>query len=226
MSEPILMGWSGGKDSALSVQALQQDFSVHIHALLTTLTDSYDRISMHGVRRSLLEMQAESLGLPLIQIRIPVGCDNATYEAKMEAALLEVKAQGVRRCAFGDLFLQDIREYRDRQLARVDMEGMYPVWGVDTTDLAQQFIRDGFRTILVCVDPTKLAPSFCGREFNEELLADLPDSVDPCGENGEFHTFVYAGPIFREPLPVRRGEVVERDKFWYCDLLPDGTHTE
>ena len=222
MSEPILMGWSGGKDSALSVQALRNDPSVHIHALLTTVTDAYDRISMHGVRRSLLEMQAEALGLPLQQIRIPVGCDNATYETKMEAALVEAKQNGVTRCAFGDLFLQDIREYRDRQLAQVHMQGIYPVWGIDTTELANRFIRDGFKTILVCVDPNKLDSSFCGREFDENLLADLPDSVDSCGENGEFHTFVYAGPIFRESIPVRRGEVVERDGFWYCDLVPNG----
>lgn len=222
MSEPILMGWSGGKDSALAIQALQRDASLHIHALLTTVTETYDRISMHGVRRQLLEMQAEALGLPLVQVRIPTRCDNATYEAKMEAALLEAKKAGVRRCAFGDLFLEDVRAYRERQLARVDMTGVFPIWGIDTTELAQRFIRDGFRTVLICVDPTKLDASFCGRDFDENLLADLPESVDPCGENGEFHTFVHEGPIFRRPIAVERGELVERDGFWYCDLLPKG----
>lgn len=222
MSEPILMGWSGGKDSALSVQALRCDPALHIHALLTTITDDYDRISMHGVRRTLLQMQTKSLGLPLIEVRIPIGCDNATYEAKMEEVLLEAKAEGVRRCAFGDLFLQDIREYRDRQLARVGMTGIYPVWGIDTHELARRFIADGFKTILVCVDPNKLDSRFCGREFDASLLEELPESVDPCGENGEFHTFVYDGPIFKHPVAVRRGEVLERDGFWYCDLLPEG----
>lgn len=222
MSEPILMGWSGGKDSALAVHALQKDPSVHIHALLTTVTETYDRISMHGVRRRLLEMQAESLGLPLNQVRIPTRCDNATYEAKMEEVLLKAKSEGVSRCAFGDLFLEDVRAYRERQLARVNMTGIFPVWGIDTAKLAKRFIRDGFKTVLVCVDPNKIDPTFCGREFDEQLLADLPESADPCGENGEFHTFVYDGPIFRSPIPITRGEVVERDGFWYCDLLPEG----
>lgn len=221
MTEPVLMAWSGGKDSALSVRALARDPSIRIHALLSTVTDAYDRVSMHGVRRTLLEMQAAALELPLVQIRIPSPCDNATYEALMEKALIRAKAEGVRRCAFGDLFLQDIREYRDRQLARVQMEALYPVWGIDTAELALDFIRGGFEAILVCVDPRKLDPEFCGRAFDESLLADLPAGIDPCGENGEFHTFVHAGPIFRENLYVERGELVERDGFWYCDLIPD-----
>lgn len=221
-TEAVVMGWSGGKDSALAVQALQREPGLRIHSLLTTVTDAYDRISMHGVRCSLLERQAAAMGLPLRQVRIPALCDNVTYEAKMVGALRRLKEDGVRRCAFGDLFLEDIREYRDAQLARIEMEALYPVWGLDTAELAQRFIRDGFKTVLVCVDPKQLDSSFCGREFDESLLADLPAGVDPCGENGEFHTFVYEGPIFKEAIPIQRGEVVERAGFWYCDLLPEG----
>lgn len=219
-AEPVLMGWSGGKDSALAVQALQADASKQLRVLLTTVTETYDRISMHGVRRGLLARQAESLGIPLHEVFIPSKCDNATYEARMESALSGFREEGIRRCAFGDLFLEDVRAYRDQQLARAEMEALYPIWGLDTGELAERFIRDGFKTILVCVDPRKIDPSFCGREFDESLLADLPESVDPCGENGEFHTFVHAGPIFRELIPVSKGEIVERDGFWFCDLMP------
>lgn len=222
MAEPVLMAWSGGKDSALCVQTLQRDPSLRMHALLTTVTETYNRISMHGVRVRLLEMQAQAIGAPLVQVNIPAGCDNATYEARMETALLDAQRHGVRRCAFGDLFLEDIRAYRERQLARAGMAALFPIWGRDTAQLARQFIRDGFKAVLVCVDPAKLDPEFCGREFDENLLGDLPESVDPCGENGEFHTFVFAGPVFNESIAVHRGELVERDGFWYCDILPDG----
>ncbi len=221
MREPILFGWSGGKDSSLGLQAVLKNPALEVRALLTTVTDEYDRISMHGVRCSLLEQQAEALGLPLEKIGIPPHCSNELYEQKMEAAMLKHKAAGVRRMAFGDLFLEDIRAYRDKNLAKVGMEAIYPVWGKNTTALAREFIRDGFKTILVCIDPKQINPSFCGRDFDEALLNDLPATCDPCGENGEFHTFVYDGPIFKKPVGVSKGEIVERDGFWFCDLLPN-----
>lgn len=218
--EPVLMCWSGGKDSSLALQAAWQDSSLRVEALLTTVTEDYERISMHGVRRVLLEAQAASIGLPLEQVRIPIRASNAIYEEAMRRLLVRYQARGVSRVIFGDLFLQEIRAYRERHLAQLGMEGMFPLWLKDTRRLAHDFIAAGFRAILVCVDPAQLDPSFCGREFDEALVSDFPPTVDPCGERGEFHTFVYAGPIFQRPIEVTRGEVVERDGFWFCDLRP------
>ncbi len=184
--------------------------------LLSTVTEEYERVSMHGVRRSLLRRQAAATGVPLVEIEIPAGCTNDVYESRMDAAF-EVAA--VDEVAFGDLFLEDVRAYRQSRLARVGRRARFPVWGRDTAALARCFLAAGFHAILVCVDPRALDPSFAGREYDEQLLAELPAGVDPCGENGAFHTFVTAGPVFAHPIACRRGEVVERDGFVFCDLL-------
>jgi len=223
MPDPILFCWSGGKDSAMALHALFSRGDVRVAALLTTVTEGYDRISMHGVRRELLERQAESIGLPLHEVRIPLQCINPVYEARMEEALRAYRARGVRQVAFGDIFLEDLRAYREKNLAQVEMTALFPIWKRDTHELAAEFVSSGFRAIVVCIDPRKLDASFAGRELDGSFLRDLPHCVDPCGENGEFHTFVFDGPIFRQPVPVRRDEVVERDGFVFCDLLlPDG----
>ena len=220
MPEPILFCWSGGKDSAMALHAVLSQQQLHVAALLTTVTEGYNRISMHGVRRELLERQAESIGLPLQEVRIPPQCVNPIYEARMEAALREAhQAHGIRKVAFGDIFLEDLRAYRENKLALVDMTALFPIWKRDTRELAAHFLSAGFRAIAVCVDPRKLDPSFAGRELDASFFRDLPAGVDPCGENGEFHTFVFDGPIFRRPIPVRTGDVVERDGFVFCDLL-------
>ena len=174
---------------------------------------------MHGVRCQLLVEQAKALGLPLEQVRIPIKASNAIYEAAMRELLLRYQARGVSRVVFGDLFLEDIRRYRETNLAKLNMRALFPLWLNDTRQLAHDFIAADFRAILVCIDPKQIDPSFCGREFDEALLAELPASADPCGEKGEFHTFVYDGPIFRQPIPLNKGAVVERDGFWFCDLL-------
>jgi uncharacterized protein (TIGR00290 family) len=220
MSEPILFCWSGGKDSAMALHTLLQRQDVRIAALLTTVTETYDRISMHGVRRELLVQQAESIGLPLHEVRIPPQCVNAIYEARMEEALRIHYAEGVRTVAFGDIFLEDLRVYREKNLARIGMTALFPIWKRDTRELIRSFHATRFRAIAACIDPKALDRSFVGRELDDSFFRDLPAGVDPCGENGEFHTFVFDGPIFRNAIPVRAGEVVERDSFIYCDLLP------
>lgn len=220
--EPILFCWSGGKDSAMALAKLLRGGEHAIAALLTTVTEDYDRISMHGVRRELLEMQAAALGLPLHIVRIPVGCTNELYEQRMREALQIYLQRGIRRVAFGDLFLRDVREYRERNLARAGMEAIFPLWGRDTGELARGFIAQGFRAVLTCVDTRKLDAAFSGREFDGSLLADLPRYTDPCGENGEFHSFVYDGPIFYEPVRIAPGERVTREGYCFCDLLAAG----
>jgi uncharacterized protein (TIGR00290 family) len=224
--EPILFCWSGGKDSAMALHALLQRNDVQVIALLTTVTDEYDRISMHGVRRELLEQQAKSIGLPLHEVRIPPQCVNSIYEARMEEALRAHYANGVRTVAFGDIFLEDLRAWRDKNLARIGMNALFPIWKRDTRELIRHFHASRFRSIAVCVDSKVLDPSFAGRELDESFFRDLPPQVDPCGENGEFHTFVFDGPIFRRPIPVRTGEVIQRDSFVFCDLLPDARAKE
>ena len=219
--EPILFCWSGGKDSAMALQALLPRQDLRVAALLTTVTEGYERISMHGVRRALLQRQADSIGLPLHEVRIPPQCVNPIYEARMQEALHEHYRNGVRKVAFGDIFLEDLRAYRERNLARMGMTAVFPIWKRDTRELIRDFHSAKFRSIAVCVDPKALDRSFAGRELDDSFFRDLPPTVDPCGENGEFHTFVFDGPIFRESLAVRRGEVVERDSFVYCDLLPN-----
>jgi uncharacterized protein (TIGR00290 family) len=219
--EEVLFCWSGGKDSAMALHALREQGDCRVAALLTTITEQYDRVSMHGVRRVLLERQAESIGLPLHAVPIPPQCIDTIYEQRMEEALAEHFARGVRCVAFGDIFLDDLRAYREKNLALVGMQAIFPVWKRDTGELAREFVRLGFRAITVCVDPRVLDTSFAGRELNASFFGDLPPGVDPCGENGEFHTFVFDGPIFREPIPVRIGEKVMRDGFCFCDLLPE-----
>jgi uncharacterized protein (TIGR00290 family) len=214
----VLFCWSGGKDSAMALNVLRQQRDLRVAALLTTVTEGYERISMHGVRRTLLQRQAEATGLPLYEVPIPPQCFNPVYEARMREALLSQKKNGVHCVAFGDIFLQDLREYRERNLAQVEMKAIFPIWKRDTRELTQEFCAMGFRAIAVCIDSTKLSREFAGRELDESFFRDLPAGVDPCGENGEFHTFVYDGPIFSIAIAVERGEVVERDKFYFCDL--------
>ncbi len=219
--DPILMCWSGGKDSAMALHALQAEGRHRIVALLTTVTEGYERVSMHGVRRDLLTAQAASLGLPLDEVRIPPQCVNPVYEARIEAALRRHLAAGVRRVAFGDIFLEDLRAYRERNLARVGMQALFPIWKRDTRALFREFLAAGFRAVVVCVDGKVLDESFAGRPLDESFLRDLPPGADPCGENGEFHTFVFDGPIFREPLHFTAGDTIERDGFFFRDLIPD-----
>jgi uncharacterized protein (TIGR00290 family) len=218
-AEPILFCWSGGKDSAMALHTLLQQGDVQIAALLTTVTEGYDRISMHGVRRELLHQQAQSIGLPLHEVLIPPQCVNPTYEARMEEALRIYLDQGVSKVAFGDIFLEDLRAYREKNLSRLDMTAIFPIWKRDTRELIRFFHANKFRAVAVCIDSKILAPSFAGRELDASFFRDLPREADPCGENGEFHTFVFDGPIFKSPIQVRTGEVVNRDGFVFCDLL-------
>ncbi|MCR4318405.1 MAG: diphthine--ammonia ligase [Planctomycetes bacterium] len=220
MPKPILLSWSGGKDSAMALHTLQQSDEYEVRALLTTLTDDYDRISMHGVRRELLLAQSRELGASLHEIRIPKTCTNEVYEREMKAAMLKFRDEGVDTVAFGDLFLEDLRKYREDNLAKVGMKGLFPVWTRDTRTFSRRFIELGFKAILVTVDPKVLDAGFVGRTYDESLLDDLPESVDPCGENGEFHSFVYDGPNFASEIPLILGEKVEREGFWFCDLRP------
>ena len=220
MSEPILFCWSGGKDSAMALHMLLKKNEFHIAALLTTVTEGYERISMHGVRRELLKRQAQSIGLPLHEVRIPPQCVNPIYEARMEEALRIHLEKGIRKVAFGDIFLEDLRAYREKNLARIGMSAIFPIWKRDTRELIRAFHADRFRAVAVCVDSKVLDPSFAGRELDESFFRDLPPHADPCGENGEFHTFVFDGPIFQSPIPARTGEIVNRDGFIFCDLLP------
>lgn len=218
MRTKVLISWSGGKDSALALYEIQASQQYEVVALLTTVTMPYDRISMHGVRRALLEAQAVSLGLPLEKVLISARCVNAEYEARMAEALQRYKAVGVTAIVHGDLFLDDLRAYRERNLGRIGLKGLFPLWGQDTQALAHRFIDLGFKAVLCCVDPKVLRPIFAGRIYDERLLADLPADVDPCGEHGEFHSFTSDGPIFQRPIPYTIGEVVQRDGFIFCDL--------
>lgn len=221
MTHPqVILGWSGGKDSAMALYELRRQQKYDVVALLTTVTAGYDRISMHGVRRQLLREQAEAVGVPLEEIVIRPGADNAEYEAAMGTALAAWRDRGVTRAAFGDLYLEDVRAYRERLLAGLRMECVFPLWGRNTTDLAREFVALGFRAMICCVDPRALAEPFAGRMLDEQFLADLPAGVDPCGENGEFHSFVTDGPIFERPVACAPGERVLRDSFFFCDLLP------
>jgi uncharacterized protein (TIGR00290 family) len=220
MPAPVVFSWSGGKDSAMALHLLLGDPRFEVVSLLTTVTEGYERISMHGVRKALLRLQAESIGLPVHEVPIPPACTNAVYESRMAKAVLGFRECGVLHFGFGDIFLEDLRAYRERKLLQANMTAIFPIWKVDTRELAARFLRDGFRAIAVCVDPQKLDRSFAGRELDESFFRDLPGGVDPCGENGEFHTFVFDGAIFRSPISFEVGRVVERDSFVFCDLLP------
>jgi uncharacterized protein (TIGR00290 family) len=215
----LALGWSGGKDSALALRALRAH-GREPRALITTVTEGVERISIHGVRRELLHAQAAALGLPVIEVRIPLPCPNAVYEQRMAEALAVPPLDAISEIAFGDLFLEDIRAYREERLAPTGRRALFPVWGRDTAELAREFIEQGFEGIVATVDPRVLDASFAGRAYDASFLSDLPPTVDPCGENGEFHTFVHAGPIFDAPVAVSTGERVERDGFVYADILP------
>jgi len=216
---PVLMSWSGGKDSCLALHDIQRARKYRVAALLTTVTRDYDRISMHGVRRVLLEKQADSLGLPLHQVLISKDATNEEYEMNLGEALSVYQGQGIDSIVFGDLFLEDIRIYREQFLARHNMRGLFPVWHRDTSLFIKEFIELGFKAVVTCVDSRILDQSFAGRMIDEAFLSSLPPQVDPCGENGEFHTFVFDGPTFARRVEFSLGEVVLRESFWFCDLV-------
>ncbi|MYE11604.1 MAG: adenine nucleotide alpha hydrolase [Gammaproteobacteria bacterium] len=214
------MCFSGGKDSVMALQEIRRRGRYRVVALLTTVTDAYDRVSMHGVRRSLARTQAESLGLPVTEVVVPPQSSNAIYEKAMGEAFSSFRAQGIRRVAFGDIFLEDLRAYRERQLAASGLRGVFPLWKRSTASLARAFVERGFRAVTVCVDARVLGESFAGRPFDHAFLDALPESVDPCGENGEFHTFVSDGPGFAYAVDFRHGQTVHRDGFFFHDLVP------
>jgi len=219
--EKILMSWSGGKDSSLALFELLESECYEIVGLLTAVAEEYGRISMHGVREDLLDAQARSIGLPIVKVFIPSSDSSEEFESRMQEVLERYAAKGVSSVAFGDIFLEDLRTYREDNLRKVGMKGIFPLWKKDTEKLARTFLSRGFRTIITCVDSRSLDGSFSGREYNEQFLSDLPDNVDPCGENGEFHSFAYEGPLFQNPVLFERGEVVVRNEhFYFCDLLP------
>ena len=221
MKTKVIVCWSGGKDSILALYEIQKAGGYEITALLTTITEEYDRVSMHGVRRELIECQAKLLRLPLERVYIPKDSSNREYEAKMAEMLSEYHRKGVETVVFGDVFLADVRRYREENLSKAGMKAVFPLWGRDTGKLAKMFVGQGFKGVVTCVDSQFLDCRYVGRFFDERFLAQLPQGVDPCGENGEFHSFVYGGPIFRGRVPFRRGEVVLREKrFCYCDLVP------
>ena len=221
MTIPVVLCWSGGKDSALALDQLRREKTFEVVALLTTLSREFERIAMHGVRRQLLELQAESIGIPLRQVWISQGAGNAEYEAAMACELKRLHDQGVATVAFGDLFLQDIRQYRERQMGELNMQPIFPIWGRNTQSLAQEFVNAGFRGLTTCIDTTALPESFCGRELTHEFFRELPTATDPCGENGEYHTFVFDGPSFSRPLEIRRGELHRDGQFLFRDITVD-----
>jgi len=221
MVEGALFTWSGGKDSVMALYELQKKGSYQISALLTTVTKDYDRVSMHGVRRSLLERQADSLGYPLEQVLISKDASNEEYEAKMKETLEKYLSAGILTVVFGDIFLEDIRKYREENLSDIGMKAVFPIWKRNTVELAHTFVDLGFKAVVTCVDSSFLSKAFVGRLFDEHFLSELPSNIDPCGENGEFHSFVYGGPGFRESLSFTLGDVVLRDdRFYFCDLIP------
>jgi uncharacterized protein (TIGR00290 family) len=214
-----LVSWSSGKDSAWLVHQLRRTPGVEIGGLLTTVNAAADRVAMHAVRTALVREQAAALGLPLTIAEIPSPCSNEAYEGVMSSAVAQAVRDGFTHVAFGDLFLEDIRQYRESRLAGTGLTPLFPLFGADTSMLARQMVGAGLKARLTCIDPRALAHSFVSREFDDSLLADLPERVDPCGERGEFHTFAYDGPMFAHPIAVRGGEIVERDGFVFADLL-------
>ncbi|HEY3496756.1 MAG TPA: hypothetical protein VGK73_18790 [Polyangiaceae bacterium] len=221
MTRPkALVSWSSGKDSAYALWQVRRSAEFEVEGIFTTITAEFERVSMHGVRERLLDRQAEELGLPCRKIFIPSPCSNELYEEVMGSAVAEAKERGVTHFVFGDLFLADIREYRESRLRALGLEAVFPLWGRDTRVLAREMLAEGMEAVATCVDPKQLAPSFAGRSFDATFLAELPASVDPCGENGEFHTFVTAGPMFGKRIAVHAGEVVERGGFVFADVAP------
>jgi len=219
VSEPVLLSWSGGKDSAVMLHELRTSGTLEPAGLLTTFTED-GRSGGHRVRRELIERQAEETGLPLHPILLPDGASNAVYEAAMTEALSGPRQRGIRHVAFGDLYLTSIRNYRERQMAELGMEAVFPLWGRESAAFAREILRLGFEATVVCVDTQRLDPAFAGRRYDETLLRDLPPEIDPCGENGELHTFVHGGPVFHGPIEVRPGGMEDRGRFVFFDLLP------
>jgi len=220
MKEKAIIGWSGGKDSALALFEVLKS-GIEVLELLTTVTQEYDRVSIHDVRTVLLEKQAEALDLPLEKMMLPKGAADKDYEKELLTTLRSHRNRGVLSVIFGDIFLQDVKQYREQLLSKIGMHGIYPLWGRDTTELAARFIDLGFKAIITVTDGNVLGKEFSGREYDRKFLADLPAGVDPCGENGEFHSFVYNGPIFAKPVKFTKGEVVfKENRFWYSDLVP------
>jgi uncharacterized protein (TIGR00290 family) len=216
-----IVSWSSGKDSAWALETVRRGGALDVVGLLTTVTEGFDRVSMHGVREEILDLQADRVGLPCVKVRIPPRCTNADYERAMREALSLSRDRGVTHIVFGDLFLEDVRRYREERLAESGIEPVFPLWGRDTSELAAEMITAGLQAVVVCVDPRALPSSFAGRRFDARFLQDLPESVDPCGEKGEFHTCVTAGPMFQSPVFVRPGEILEREGFLFADLLTE-----
>ncbi len=213
-----LVSWSSGKDSAWMLHVLKQDPSIEIGGLLTTMNEQFDRVAMHAVRRQLLDAQARAAGVPLRTVPLPWPCTNEQYEDRMRMAVSQAIAEGFTHVAFGDLFLEDVRNYRERKLAGTGLTPIFPIWGIPTDQLAVRMIDSGLRSVLTCVNPKQLDRSFAGRQFNRALLDDLPPGVDKCGERGEFHSFAWDGPMFNEPVAIEVGEVVDRDGFVFADI--------
>ena len=222
MTRKVLLSWSSGKDSAWALQVLRGDPRVQLVGLLTTINRHASRVAMHAVRESLLEAQAAAVGLPLTKIYLPYPCSNEEYEEAMASTVEQARAAGVTSIAFGDLFLEEVRRYREDKLAPMGIEPLFPLWGSDTSALSREIVKSGLRAIVTCVDPKRLSTTFVGRIYDTSFLDDLPAGVDPCGERGEFHSFAYAGPMFDQALRVSRGETVERDGFVFADVLPSG----
>jgi uncharacterized protein (TIGR00290 family) len=215
----VLLSWSSGKDSAWTLHVLRQRDDLEVVGLLTTINEIYGRVAMHAVRLELLQLQAEAAGLPVWEVPIPSPCTNEQYEAKMGEAISRARDTGVEVIAFGDLFLEDIRRYREGRMRGTGLEPIFPIWGIPTDHLARAMISAGLRARITCVDPKQIPSKFAGRDFDEALLTELPDTADPCGERGEFHTFAYAGPMFERPIAIASGEIVERDGFVFADVL-------
>ena len=224
MKKRIALSWSSGKDSAWALHVLRQRDDVEVVTLLTTLNSQFERVAMHGTRAELLRMQAKSVGLPVLEVPLPWPCPYDAYESAMAKACAELKQQRIVGVAFGDLFLEDVRAYREQHMAKAGLEPLFPLWGLPTRQLAETMIAAGLRAKVVTLDPKRMPVSLAGAELDAAFLAQLPPDSDPCAERGEFHTFAYAGPMFREPLAVKVGEVVERDAFIYADLRPASLH--
>jgi len=221
MPEKVLLSWSGGKDSALALYEIQRSNTFDIVALITTITDQYDRVSMHGTRRTLVEQQADSIGLPLEKVLISKNASNKEYETRLNEVLLKHSKRGINSVVFGDIFLEEVKRYREDFLKKIGMKGIFPIWKRDSQELAIQFIDLGFKAVITCIDAEALDKAFSGREYDHQFLSDLPSQADLCGENGEFHSFVYDGPMFNKPILFSMGDVVQRDdRFYYCDLIP------
>jgi uncharacterized protein (TIGR00290 family) len=222
----VLLSWSSGKDSAWALHVLRQQSGLEVVGLLTTYNEAVDRVAMHAVRRTLVQGQAQAARLPLWSVFLPWPCSNDAYEAKMQEAVERARQSGVTHFAFGDLFLEDVRAYRETKLAGMGIDPLFPIWTTehDTSNLARQMLAGGLSAVLTCVDPKQLDPEFVGRRFDEQLLAELPSGVDPCGERGEFHTFCCAGPMFASPISVNVGESSLRDGFWFADVVPVAGH--